>query len=277
MKYFDAHAHYLGRQYSKDRDRLLTEMHKGGVKYIVNSTHGAELEHGLRLAKKYDFLYLSILSDDYYDKNIDYEANGHLIDEKFEKTIARLTRLCLDNKKIVAYGEFGMDFRRVQPTKSEVAKQAFWFKKDLEAARQLKLPVVIHSGNACQFVFDALKEADMPDYGHGKGMIHCYLGTPEMALEYIEMGYLISITGLVTHKSARGKNLVEVVKKIPLKNMVIETDSPYLTPEPCAPRARNDSSKLKLVVEKIAELKGISPQKVAESTTAKTKAFFGIS
>ena len=154
-------------------------------------------------------------------------------------------------------------------------KQSFWFGKDLEVARRVGLPALIHSGNADQEAFDVIKRTDMPDYGFGKGVLHSYLGPPQMALDYIDMGYLISITGLVTHRSARGKNLAEVVKTVPLSHMLIETDCPYLTPEPFRDR-RNDSSLLRLTVEAIAEIKGISEEEVAEATMANAKAFYGI-
>lgn len=273
MKYFDAHAHYLAKRYNKDRHQLLLDMHKDGVEYIVNSTSGDELERGLQLAQKYDFVYLSVLTDDYYNEKADTDTPK--INELFAKAMEKMKELCRQNKKIVGWGEFGMDFRRVEQTAAEIKKQAFWFKKDLEAARLLELPVVIHSGDADQLVFDLLKDADMPDYGHGKGMIHCYLGPPAMALEYAAMGYLISVTGVVTHRSTRGRNLAEVVRKLPLANMIIETDCPYLTPEPFR-NERNDSGFLRLVVEEIAKLKNVSPEEVAAVTTANAKALFGI-
>ena len=275
MKYFDAHAHYLGKRFNRDRHELLLEIHGEGVEYIVNSTSDKEREHGLRLAKKYDFFYLSITDDDYYKPEADIDKEESKIDDLLKETVVKLKKLCEKNKKIVAYGEFGMDFRRTQPTPEEVRKQSFWFKKDLEVSRQLGLPIVIHSGNACDQVFNALKEANMPDYGRGKGMIHCYLGSPKMAMDYIEMGYLISITGLVTHRSPRGKNLAEVVRQIPLKSMAIETDCPYLTPEPFRDK-RNDSGFLRLTVEKIAKIKDVSAEEVAEITTANAKSLFRI-
>ncbi|MCL2840510.1 MAG: TatD family hydrolase [Defluviitaleaceae bacterium] len=275
MKYFDAHAHYLDRKFNRDRHDLMLDMHDEGVKYIVNSTSSKDLERGLQLAKKYDFVYLSILDDHYYKENADIDKDEVWINTLLDESVAKLKKLCGQNKKIVAMGEFGMDFRRTPLTSDELRKQSFWFKKDLEASRRLELPVVIHSGNACQQVFDALKEADMPDYGHGRGMIHCYLGSPQMALDYIEMGYIISVTGLVTHRSVRGKNLVEVVKKVPLKHMVIETDCPYLTPEPFRDK-RNDSGYLRLTVEEIAKIKNVFPEEVADITTANAKALFGI-
>ena len=273
MKYIDAHAHYIGKRFNRDRHRLLLDMHEDGVEYIINSTSTLELDQGLQLAKKYDFIYLSIGDCGAY--TTPPEGDKYMS----EAMLAKMIKLCEDNQKIVAWGEIGIDLRREAERSKEYPKgtenQIYWFKKQLEAAKQVKLPVVIHSGDACQLVFDILKEADMPDHGHGKGMLHCYLGTPKMALEYIEMGYLISITGVVTHRSARGKNLVEVVKTIPLENMVIETDCPYLTPEPFR-NERNDSSYLRLVAEKIAELKNVSPEAVAETTTANAKLLFGI-
>ena len=168
-----------------------------------------------------------------------------------------------------------MDFRRTEKTPAEVRKAAFWLGKDLEVARRVGLPVVIHSGNADQESFDLIKKTDMPNYGFGKGMMHCYLGPPKMALDYIEMGYLISVTGLVNHKSPRGRNLAEVVKLVPLEYMVIETDCPYLTPEPFRGK-RNDSGLLRITVEEIAKIKKVSPREVAEITTSNAKALFGI-
>jgi len=250
-------------------------MHKDGVEYIVNSTSSTELDRGLQLANKYDFVYLSILDDGYYKEDADLDCEEALIDELLEESVIWLKELCARNEKIVAMGEFGMDFRRTKETPAEVRKQSFWFKKDLEASRRVELPIVIHSGNACQQVFDLLKKADMPDYGHGKGMIHCYLGSPQMAMDYIDMGYLISVTGLVTHRSSRGKNLAEVVRKIPLSSMVVETDCPYLTPEPFRDK-RNDSSLLRITVEEIAKIKKVAPEEVAEVTTSNAKLLFGI-
>jgi TatD DNase family protein len=168
-----------------------------------------------------------------------------------------------------------MDFRRKEKTPASIEKESFWLSKDLEVARRVGLPPVIHSGNADQESFDIIKKTDMPDYGFGKGMMHSYLGPPNMAMDYIEMGYLISVTGLVTHRSPRGKNLVEVVKKVPLKSMLIETDCPYLTPEPFRDR-RNDSSYLRITVEEIAKIKNVSPQEVAETTTYNAKQFYNI-
>ena len=281
MKYFDAHSHYTNRKYSRDRHDVLADIQKEGVAYVVDCFGTEQGKFGLPLAKKYPFFYVCIndfshFGDAHYGtEEFSVDTHGDLINELVNESVVRLKKLCAENKKIVGYGECYMDFRRSEKTPAEVEKASFWFSKDLEVARRVGLPAIIHSGNADQESFDIIKNTNMPEYGFGKGMMHCYLGPPQMALDYIDMGYLISVTGLVTHRSARGRNLVEVVKKIPLSHMIIETDCPYLTPEPFRDR-RNDSSLLRITVEAIAELKNVSAAEVAEITTANTKAFYGI-
>ena len=278
MKYFDAHSHYTNKKFSKDRHELFAKMQKEGVAYVVDCFGTKETKLGLSLARKYDFYYMCINDYDHYGKedlDIEIESNVSLIEKLVDETVVKLKKLCAENKKIVGYGECWMDFRRTEKTPIEVRKASFWLSKDLEVARKVGLRPVIHSGNADQESFDVIKKTEMPDYGFGKGMLHCYLGPPQMALDYIDMGYLISVTGLVTHRSARGKNLVEVVKQVPLTHMIIETDCPYLTPEPFRDR-RNDSSLLRITVEAIAKIKNVSEEEVAEITTANAKAFYGI-
>ena len=267
MKYFDAHAHYLARQFFKDRDRLLPDIHKNGVEYIVNSTGSLELSQAMQLARKYSFVYLSIGEGCAITPP---EGDKYISDDILQKMI----KICGENKKVVAWGEIGIGLNREEHVRNNAKEnQIYWFKKQLAAAKQVKLPVVIHSRDACQLVFDILREADLPDYGYGKGMLHCYSGTPKIALEYVEMGYLISITGVVTYRSAN--DLVETVRKVPLERLLIETDCPYLSPEPKRGK-RNDSGNLKYVVEKIAEIKSVLPEEVAEITKANAKAFFRI-
>ena len=278
MKYFDAHSHYTNGKFGRDRHRALEEIRDEGVEYIVDCFGAKEMSLGLSLAKKYPFYYMAINDWSHYGKeelDINVEANVSLIDDLVNESVARLKKLCAENKKIVGYGECYIDFRRVDKTPEEVRKASFWFKKDLEVARRVGLPPVVHSGNADQEAFDLLKEANMPNYGAGCGLMHSYLGPPQMAMDYIDMGYLISVTGVVTHRSPRGKNLVEVVKRVPLKHMTIETDCPYLTPEPFRDR-RNDSSLLRLTVEAIAEIKGVHPEEVAEATMENAKALYRI-
>jgi len=250
-------------------------MHSNGVEYIVDCVGEKNRSLGLQLARKYNFYYLCIIDDHYYKTDLDINENEALINKLVDETVVKLKKLCAENKKIVAYGECWMDFRRTEKTPAEIEKASFWFAKDLEVARRVGLPPVIHSGNADEESFRVIKNTDMPNYGHGKGMMHCYLGPPNMALDYIDMGYLISVTGLVTHRSPRGKNLVEVVKRVPLEHMIIETDCPYLTPEPFRDK-RNDSGLLRLTVEEIAKIKDVYPEEVAEVTTHNAKLLYGI-
>lgn len=278
MKYFDAHSHYLNGRFKKDKHSVLSRIQREGVEYVVDSFGMKDLPHALALAKKHDFYYMCINDWQHYGKeelDISVDSNVALIEKLVDETVEKLKKLCSDNKKIVGYGECWMDFRRSEKTPDEIRKASFWLSKDLEVARRVGLPAVIHSGNADQESFDLISKTDMPDYGNGKGMMHCYLGPPDMAMEYINMGYLISVTGLVTHKSLRGRNLVEVVKKVPLEYMVIETDCPYLTPEPFRGR-RNDSSLLRITVEEIAKLKNVSQKEVADITLRNAKLLFGI-
>ena len=276
MKYFDSHSHYTHGKFSRDRHNILEEIQKEGVAYVVDcfgTNKEKELNIGLSLARKYDFFYICINDFGHYG-NADLR-DAALAAKLIDESVERMKKLRAQNKKIVAYGECYMDFRRTEKTVDSLAEQTAWLKADFEISKRVGLPVVIHSGNADQEAFDVIKDIEMPSYGFGKGMMHSYLGPPNMALDYIDLGYLISVTGLVTHRSARGKNLVEVVKKVPLTHMVIETDAPYLTPEPFRDR-RNDSGFLRLVVEEIAKIKNISPEEVAETTTANAKLLFGI-
>lgn len=270
MKYFDAHAHYIGNRFKKDRHQLFLDMHKnGGVEYIVNSTSTLELDEGVQLAKRYDFIYLTIGDNCAYTCGA--EGDEYMSAEMLEKMI----RLAKSNKKIVAWGEIGIGLNREHHIiNNGKESQIYWLKKQLEAAKQVKLPVVIHSRDACQLVFDILKEADMPECGYGKGMLHCFNSSPQLAVDYVKMGYLISISGIVTYSNAW--HLVETVRRIPLDKLLVETDCPYLTPEPYGRKERNDSSKLKLIVDKIAEIKNISPEEVSEVTTSNAKLFYGI-
>jgi len=276
MKFFDAHSHYTNGKFSRDRHKLLDGMQKENVAYVVDcfgTENEKNLNIGLSLAKKYDFFYICINDFGHYG-NVDLRDTT-LAAQLIGESVDRMKKLRTQNKKIVAYGECYMDFRKYEKTADSIAEQTAWLKADFEIAKRIGLPVVIHSGNADQEAFDVIKNIEMPDYGYGCGMMHSYLGPPQMALDYIDMGYLISVTGVVTHRSARGKNLVEVVKKVPLTHMLIETDCPYLTPEPFRYK-RNDSSLLRLTVEAIGEIKNVSATKVAEITTANAKAFYRI-
>ena len=258
MKYFDTHAHYDDKRFKDDRHETIANVKSSGTEYVLNS--GASYNSSVmavELSEKYNSIYASVGVHPHYASNLN--------DEILEKMI----RLC-KHDKVVAFGEIGLDFyRNISPKETQI----HWFKKQLEAATKVELPVIIHSRDSDQQVFDILKESNMPDYGNGKGVIHCYSGSAEMALEYVKMGYFIGVGGVITFSNA--KKLVETVEKIPLEKILIETDCPYLSPEPNRGK-RNDSSNLKFIVEKIAEIKKVSPEHVAKVTLENGLSLFRI-
>ena len=241
---FDTHAHYDDEQFDEDRDELLKSMPDLGVGTIVDVSATYEsCEKVLALAGKYPHVYAAI--------GVHPDEVGELNEDK----IQHMKELCC-NKKVVAVGEIGLDYYWDNEPR-EVQKK--WFIRQLELARELDLPVLIHSREAAADTMEIMKE-------HAKGLsgvIHCYSYSKEMAQEYIKMGFYIGVGGVVTFKNA--KKLKEVVENIPLTSIVLETDCPYMAPEPNRGK-RNNSAYIRYVAEKIAELKGITYEEVVEQT-----------
>ena len=241
---FDTHAHYDDEQFDADREALLSGMKAGGVGMIVDAAATvASWDKILELTEKYPFLYGSV--------GVHPDEVGDLNEENF----ARMSELA-DRKKIVAIGEIGLDYYW---DKEGHDLQKYWFIRQLELAGELDLPVLIHSREAAADTMEIMKE-------HAKGLsgvIHCYSYSKEMAQEYIKMGFYIGVGGVVTFKNA--KKLKEVVENIPLTSIVLETDCPYMAPEPNRGK-RNNSAYIRYVAEKIAELKGITYEEVVEQT-----------
>lgn len=242
--YFESHAHYDDKRYDSDRDELLNSLKDSGVEFVINS--GASMhssKKGIELSKKYDFMYCAVGVHPHDTNKI--KTNDMNILQEYTK-----------EKKVVAIGEIGLDFYYDH---SERDVQEYWFKKQLDLARDTNLPVIIHSRDADALCFDIIKEADLPK----KGVIHCFSGSKELALEYVKLGYYIGVGGVVTFNTAR--KLLETVDTIGLENILIETDCPYLTPAPNRGK-RNDSTNLKYIVDKIAQIKNITPEHVSNST-----------
>ena len=243
LKIFDTHAHYDDRAFDRDRDEVLGSLGEKGVAYVVNV--GASLE-GVKaaaaLADRYSFLYSAagIHPDDAGCMNGD--------------VMAFLEEMCR-REKTVAVGEIGLDYHWNRET-HEVQKR--WFAEQLHLAKEMDLPVNIHSRDAAADTFQVVKEEHGGATG---GVIHCYSGSAEMAGEYVRMGYYLGIGGVVTFKNARV--LKQVVKEIPLEHLVTETDCPYLAPEPFRGK-RNTSANLAYVVRAIAEIKEEDPEKTGE-------------
>lgn len=242
---FDSHAHYDDAQFDEDRMDVLSHLKDAGVAKVVNISNGwDDLLKTLELIKQVPFLYGTV--------GIHPCKVSELNDERMEQ----MRDFC-SRDKIVAVGEIGLDYYWMSDPK-EVQKE--WFIRQLRLAKEVNLPVVIHSRDASQDTFDIMKAEHAGTTG---GVIHCYSGSVEMAREYVKMGYFLGIGGVVTFKNS--KTLKKVAAEIPLEHIVIETDCPYLAPTPYRGK-RNSSAYLPMVVEEIARLRGISPEEVERVT-----------
>ena len=250
---FDSHAHIVDSRFNKDRDQVIQRAREAGVDYIMNP--GADYESSIQavaLAEKYDFIYAAVGVHPHDAKSLDDMMLSLL------KAMAR-------KNKVKAIGEIGLDYHYDHSPRDI---QKYWFERQLLMAKELKLPVIIHDRDANQDVFDILSKVDSFETGV---LLHCYSGSAELAKEYIKKGAYISLAGPVTFKNARKP--VEVVETIPLDRLMIETDAPYLTPEPYRGK-RNESAYVSYVAKKFAEIKGCSYQEVAEETMKNAKSFF---
>ena len=242
---FDSHAHYDDAQFDDDRMDVLSHLKDAGVAKVVNISNGwDDLLKTLELIKQVPFLYGTV--------GIHPCKVSELNDERMEQ----MRDFC-SGDKIVAVGEIGLDYYWMSDPK-EVQKE--WFIRQLRLAKEVNLPVVIHSRDASQDTFDIMKAEHAGTTG---GVIHCYSGSVEMAREYVKMGYFLGIGGVVTFKNS--KTLKKVAAEIPLEHIVIETDCPYLAPTPYRGK-RNSSAYLPMVVEEIARLRGISTEEVERVT-----------
>lgn len=244
---FETHAHYDDDRFTVDRDELILTVHESGVHPIINvgaSIHSTRTT--LELAKRYPFIYaaVGVHPSDVADLNEDTFAWL-----KEQTTYA----------KTVAVGEIGLDYYWDKEADVQ-EKQRYWFGRQLQLAREAGLPVIIHSRDAAADTLQVMRD------NHAEtipGVIHCYSYSPELAQEFVRMGYYIGVGGVVTFKNA--KKLVQTVQTIPIERILLETDSPYMAPEPHR-GTRNDSRNIPYVIAKIAELKGITPQEVERIT-----------
>ena len=252
---FETHAHYDDDQFDEDREQLLEKIHQSGVGPIINV--GASIESTkttLELARTHDFIYAAV------------GVHPSDIECLNEETFAWL-REQTSWEKTVAVGEIGLDYYW-DKEEAVQEKQRYWFARQLQLARETKLPVIIHSRDAAADTLQVMKEAHAEEI---PGVIHCYSYTKEMALEFIRMGYYIGVGGVVTFKNAR--KLVETVEAIPLDRILLETDCPYMAPEPNRGK-RCDSSMIVHVIDKIAAEKGVVPEEVAQQTMENTLKLF---
>lgn len=249
--FFDSHAHLDDERFDTDRDLVISSLKDEGIDFFVNV--GADMEgsrKSIELSEKYDFVYAAC------------GVHPHDADSMTEDDLKELEKM-LSHKKAVALGEIGLDYYY---DNSERETQKKWFIRQLSLAKKLDIPVIVHCRDATLDCLEILKNS-----GVTKGVMHCFSGSFESAKEVLSLGWYISFSGSVTFKNA--KNLQKAAEIVPMDRLLIETDSPYLSPEPVRGK-RNDPSRVKYVAEKIAEIKGISVEEVAKITMENTKRFF---
>ena len=253
-KIFESHAHYDSSKFAEDREELLNSIQENEVGTIINvGASWKSVTSVIELAEKYPFIYAAL--------GLHPDEVGDLNEERF----VFLKEQCR-KEKVVAIGEIGLDYYWDNES-HDIQKK--WFVRQLELARELDLPVIIHSRDAAEDTLKIMKE-----HAQGlRGVIHCFSYSKELAEEYVKMGFHIGIGGVVTFKN--GKKLKEVAEVIPLERILLETDCPYLAPEPYRGK-RNSSLYIPHIAQAIADIKGITYEEVVAQTEQNGKLLFGI-
>lgn len=251
---FESHAHYDDEAFDQDRDELLASMKENGIEYIINVSAAADgLDRTIALAEKYPFVYGTV--------GVHPDDAGKMNQELLE----RIRSLC-SHEKVVAVGEIGLDYYWEKES-HEIQKK--WFEAQMEVAREEKMPFIIHSRDAAKDTLDMMKGLRAGQMSGG--VVHCFSYSKEMAREYLNMGLCIGIGGVVTFKNAQ--KLKEAAAYAPLDQILLETDCPYLSPEPNRGK-RNSSLNLPYIAEKIAQIKQVSVEEVVEQTSQNAKRLF---
>ena len=251
--YFDTHAHYCDKRFDDDRDTLLCTMQNEGVSLILNA--GSSLrssKQSLELANKYSFIYASVGVHPHDAKSMD------------DETVQELDDL-LQHPKALAVGEIGLDYH-YDFSPRDIQKKRF--REQLELARRLGKPVIIHEREALNDTLNLVRE-----YSDLVGVFHCFSGSWETAKIVLDLGWYLSFTGVITFKNAR--RALEVIEKMPPDKIMLETDCPYLAPDPMRGR-RNNSLYLPYIAERVAQVRGMDVSEVATLTTENGKRFFGL-
>ena len=254
MTLFDTHAHMDDRAFDTDREELLRSLPSQGLTLVMNP--GCSLEssrNAARLAREYDYIYAAVGS------------HPDAADEVNEAVLAEYRELCKLNPKIKAIGEIGLDYH-YEDIPREIQLQAF--RAQMELARELNLPAIVHERDAHE---DGM--AVVRDFPEVTGVFHCYSGSAEMARQLVDRGWYIGFTGVLTFKNAR--KAIEVASSIPLDRIVLETDCPYMAPEPFRGR-RNDPGKLYRMAQRLAELRGRELEEIQAITTENGKRLYRI-
>ena len=248
--FIDTHCHVVSEYYDDIDVVIKNAIDNGVLKIIINGYNMQSNREVLELVKKYDIVYgaLGIQPEELYDYNDD---SLKFIEEH------------INDEKIIAVGEIGLDYH--YDTDKDLQKELF--KRQLKIAYKYNKPVIIHSRDCIQETYNILKDSKV------KGTMHCYSGSKEMALEFIKIGFSIGIGGVSTFKNA--KNIVDVIKYIPLEYIILETDSPYLTPEPYRGK-RNEPMYILIVAKRVADIKGLDIKEIERTTTDNARRLFDI-
>lgn len=248
----DSHSHYDDERFSEDREQVLLDLKHHNVEKIINVGYDLKSsENAVKLANQYDFIYAAVGF---------HPSDVAMYTKDAENRLIELTQ----DEKVVCWGEIGLDYHYDKIDK-ELQKSVF--QKQMELAKELGLPVSIHTRDAMADTLEIVKKIQAP------GVFHCYSGSLEIAKELVKIGYYISFSGTVTYKNA--KNIKEVAKWIPSDRYLIETDCPYLAPEPVRGK-RNDSRNLNYTAQHIAELRNVPVELVIRESNENTKRLFSI-
>lgn len=252
---FETHAHYDDEQFAGDRGELLAQLPSLGIRKVIDVASTIDsIDQCVELAHTYDHVYAAVGVHPSELTGMDESVIDHMRElAAWEKT--------------VAIGEIGLDYYWEKHA-DEQQNQRDWFVRQMELAREVSLPVIIHSRDAAEDTYSLMRDIRAQEI---PGVIHCYSYSPEMAREYVKMGYYIGVGGVVTFKNA--KKLLRTVAETPIERILLETDSPYLAPEPHRGR-RNDSRELVYVVDKIAQIKDLTPEEVEAVTWENAQRLF---
>ena len=254
MALFDTHAHYDAEEFAADRDAVLSALPSRGVSLVVNP--GCDLPSSraaVDLSRRYPHVCAAV---GYHPENC----------APYQEEDLDILRDLSREEKVVAIGEIGLDYYWEENPSKEL--QQVVFRDQLKLAEELNLPVIVHDREAHA---DSL--ALVRQFPKVRGVFHCFSGSAELARELVKLGWMVSFTGVLTYKNARRS--VEAAAAVPLDRLMIETDSPYMAPVPCRGQ-RNDSGNVRYICEKLAEIKGISPEECAKITLENGKRFFSI-
>ena len=254
---FDTHAHYDDKRFDEDRDELLASLPAHDIGLILNPGCDVETSRkAISYAQKYAFVYAAV------------GIHPENINESWNNDLSVIQELAQTEPKVRAIGEIGLDYYWEKDEHAR-ARQQVVFARQMDLARELDMPVIVHDRDAHGDCMEITRR-----YPEVRGVYHCYAGSVEMARELLRLGYYLSFTGVITFKNAR--RAIEVIREVPIDRLMIETDAPYMTPEPFRGR-RNSSLYVYRMAETIAEIKGMSVEEVERITTENGKRLFAIS